>query len=190
MRVVRARHAVISLFALLAAGMMLSPASAQAATAQSATTTVRLMAGPLSISTPTADAVASVPLDGTAQSASVPLNGLTVTDATGTGAGWHLSVQATPLQTTDRQLPVGSLRLCCPGLDRVDWVSPGHLPTTAAACLLDTASAVVVTNADPGDAGMGSFSSGGPSTIVVNVPADTSAGTYRSTVYISLITGP
>ena len=176
---------VALLFVLFAAGWILLDGTAQAST-----TSVRIIAGPLSMSSPTVNAVASVPLDGTAQATSIPLNDLTVTDATGTGTGWHLAVQATPLSTADGHLPPGSLRLSCPGLNRADRMTPGHLETTANACLIDTDAAVMLADATPGDGSMGSFSSQGADAIFVNVPADTPAGNYSSTVFISLITGP
>lgn len=185
MRVFRAGRRVSIALALMAVAVMVCAPSAQAGT-----TTVRLIAGSLNVSGAAADTVTSVPLDGTVKTASVPLNELTVTDASGRGAGWRLAVQATPLTAAGRCLPAGSLRLCCPGLDSSDRLNPGRLRATKGACLLDSVSAVMLTSAAPGDAGMGSFRSRGSSAIMVNVPANASAGSYHSTVFLSLITGP
>jgi hypothetical protein len=173
-----------TVLALFAVAMALCTSSALAAT-----TSVILTAGPVNVSSAAVDTVTSVPLDGSVKSASVPLKDLTVTDATGTGAGWHLAVQATPLAAGGRYLPAGSLRFCFPGLDSKDRLNPSHLQAASGACLLDSVSAVIITSAAPGGTGMGSFSSGA-SAIMVNVPANASAGTYQSTVFISLITGP
>jgi hypothetical protein len=190
MRGLRATKRAVLVFSVFAGAWVLLGGTVQAATVQRTTASVTIKAGSLRMSSPTVDTVATVPLDGTAKGTSVPLNNLAVTDATGTGGGWHLAVQATPLASEDAQLSAGALQLACPDLSRDDWVNPGSVQTTKDSCLIDAASAVIVADAAPGEASMGSFASQGPSAILVSVPADTSEGTYHSTVFISLISGP
>jgi hypothetical protein len=190
MRASRVARKVVLAISVFAGAVVLLSGTAQAATVQHATASVTIKAGPLLMSSPTVDTVATVALDGTAQGTSVPLSNLAVTDATGTGGGWHLAVQATPLASEEQELSAGALELSCPDLSRDDWINPGSVVTTKDTCLIDAASAVMLADAAPGEAGMGSFASQGPSAILVNVPADTTEGTYSSTVFISLISGP
>jgi hypothetical protein len=182
---VRAKQKAAILFGLFLGAMALL-----GGTAFASTVSVTLTAGALRINNPTVGGVASVSLDGTARSTSVPLDDLSVTDATGTGAGWRLTVQATPLSVGDRSLPVGSLRLSCPELNSLDRMCPGSIETASDGCPIDAAVAVALMNALPGDSGMGRFASQGPGAFIVNVPADTRPGTYSSVVVISLISGP
>jgi hypothetical protein len=185
MRVVRAKQ-----YAPILVALFLGAMSLLGGTAAANTVSVTLIAGPLSITNPTVAGAASVSLDGTAKSTSLPLDNLSVTDATGTGAGWHLTVQATPLSAAGRALPAGSLCLSYPNLDRLDGMCPGLVETAIGTCPIDTAVAVTVVSASPGDSGMGAFASQSPGALMVSVPADTRAGTYCATVIISLVSGP
>ena len=126
--------------------------------------------------TGTVTGLAGIALDqGTAPTFSDTLNGsdqtvtyqpgLTVTDARGTGAGWHLTVAATPLT------------------DGTHAALAQNVSTVAQACASGTSfySAAAA-------AGLGKVSV--TPTVQVAIPGNSYAGTYNSTVTFAAVAGP
>lgn len=136
-----------------------------------------------------------VTLDGAARSAEARFGPFTVTDARGSGQGWTVTLQGTAFRAWDGTgyvpggafLPSGSLIL--PGLavtpDGTDSPAPG---VAAGPYPLDGA-AVTVAQASPGT-GMGRYTFTPTAGLTVIVPASASAGRYRSTVSVSVTSGP
>ena len=136
-------------------------------------------------------------LSGLNQVFSSPTNGVTVTDATGSGSGWNLTVSGTEFTTggtTPRTLPATALQVT--GLTSVSAAnSSGVNPTNAVAYPLTvplaappaTATATKFFNSSA-NTGMGAFSLN--SAYSLSIPANTFSGNYTSTLTISLVSGP
>ena len=155
-------------------------------------TQVVVTAGTLSITNPAAADFASRTIDGTAQTTTASLDAFTVTDATGSGAGWRVTAQASqftyvPAVGTTRTLAAGSLSVSTPTVAANGTTSPD--PTVSAGPFtIDVASAVQVASAAV-DTGMGAYDFGA-TTMTLSLPADVYAGTYTSTVTISVVSAP
>jgi hypothetical protein len=180
--------------ALLAAtlGAVACPASALAA---GNTTSINLTGGTLSFSTtPSASDFATTALTGAQQTINTNLASWGVDDATGSGAGWHVTMEASQFSGTGGiTLPTGSLALTTP------VVTPAGInlavPPLAqgATFTLDNGSAVTVVDALAGT-GQGAWTmtqsnlAGGD--LALTVPADAAAGTYTSDLTFTLASGP
>jgi hypothetical protein len=155
-------------------------------------TQVVLTAGSsLEITDPIVGDFGAVLLDGAAQQATATLTNLRVTDPRGTGEGWHVTVQATQFtdQATLRTLPPGSLSMATPGVVQHDPTSSA-LPTLFdGPYYLDSGSAVHIASAAVGD-GMGSYDFTPGADLTLSVGANAFAGTYVSTVIVSVVAGP
>lgn len=159
-------------------------------------TRVEVVGGALALDMPDVADFAPVTLDGSAQTTSATVDPFAVTDATGTGAGWRLTAQATPFAEIDtdgnyvsggRTLPPDSLSLEGLAVAADGTASPP--PTVAPGPhVLDGMGAVTLLDAAPGS-GMGRFVVS-PDSLTLGIPADAYARTYRSDVTLSLVTGP
>lgn len=135
----------------------------------------------------------SVTLNGADQTPTYALP-MTVSDTTGTGAGWNLTITSTQFST--------------------GGATPLTLPTTASSITAVTATCAVTPCTDPvntiavpvavpagatpppavkfldaqTNSGTGQFTV--TATVNVNVPANTHAGTYTSTITLNIATGP
>jgi hypothetical protein len=114
------------------------------------------------------------------------MNNFTVTDATGSGAGWHVTVQATQFDNgSGDTFPQGSLSMDEPGVAGADPPSMTGGPYD-----IDVAGAVTIASAIAGD-GMGAYNfTPGASGLTVTIPATALVDTYTSTVTVDLISGP
>src|SRR4051794_23631835 len=161
---------------------------AQSAFAASATVTGNVNAGPLS-TPPTATPSFSVTLDGTDQTASYSVP-TTVTDATGSGAGWNLTITSTQFTTgggspktlaTNASSVTGVTNSCA-----TTCVSPtnsvGYPVGVPAGSTPPTA--VKYFNA-AANTGAGKFTN--TPAVDVAIPALTSAGTYNSTLTLAAV---
>ena len=176
------------------------------------TGTLTLISGSLTLTSPTALTWSGTlnGLDLHLVDATVAHQSYLVDDATGTATGWHVTVSATTFTTT------GSLTLANTGT----FVTNGSItsvtatvPPTAAClsgsrCTLPTNTTtypVAITTAASAPAavtiydtsagsGLGSINIGAPGTNPVgwwlNVPSNTTPGTYTSTVTLEIIAGP
>src|SRR5688572_7943437 len=74
-------------------------------------TSVLISAGSLSITNPAASDFTAVTLNGALQTTTASLDVFTATDARGTGAGWHVTAQATQFAGGGFTLGLGSLQM-------------------------------------------------------------------------------
>jgi hypothetical protein len=179
--------AVAALGCLLAA---LAPASALAATA---TVTGTVSAGTLSIAT-TATPSFSVTLDGTDKtgSYSVPT---TVTDATGSGAGWNLTITSTQFTTgggspktlsTSASSLTGVTNSCVGGSTCTNPTNSVGYPVAVPAGSTPPTAVKYFNSAV--NTGQGQFAN--TPSISVSVPANAYAGSYSSTLTVAAVSGP
>ncbi len=103
-----------------------------------------------------------ITLDGTKKTTTAALSTFSVADATGSGDGWHVTVQATQLKewdgsayvTSGRALPLGSLKLSKPTVAQAtDTTSPVPSINAGPTYTVDAVSAVSIASAavDEGD---------------------------------------
>jgi hypothetical protein len=176
---------------LLAAFALALTATCEVAYAASARTQVVLTAGSLEITDPTVGDFKEVVLTGDAQQTTASLANLKVTDPRGTGEGWHVTVQATQFidQATLKTLPLASLSMAAPTVVPVD-PSSSALPTISdGPYIIDSGSAVRIASAAIGD-GMGSYDFTQGADLTLSVGANAYAGTYTTTVTVSIVAGP
>jgi len=179
---------------LVGLGVSLAAAvSASPALGASATVTGTISAGTLSIAT-TATPSFSVTLNGSDQTASYTVP-TTVTDATGSGLGWNLTITSTQFTTgggspqtlSTSASSVTSVSNSCVG--GVTCTSPTNsigYPVGVPAGSTPPA-AVKYFNA-AASSGQGQFTN--TPTVQVAVPANTIAGTYTSTLTLAAVSGP
>jgi hypothetical protein len=149
-------------------------------------------AGSLAFSATDAPAVSAI-LNGTNQTPTDPFD-ISVNDARGSGAGWNLQITSTTFSTgggTPKTLSnsAASITAASSGCDQGTCTNPTNgisYPVTVPA---DTAAPtpVKIFNA-AADSGMGDFTI--TPTLQVAIPANTYAGTYSSTMTITIATGP
>ncbi len=171
--------------------VLLAPGLARAA---GNSTSVTLTAGTLSFgTTPSASNFASTVLTGSAQTIHANFANWEVDDATGSGAGWHVTFQASQFAGTGITLPTSSLVLTAPAVSP-NGVNPAVPPVVQAATFtLDGGSAVAVVHALAAT-GQGAWNltqanaAGGD--LALTVPANASAGTYTSNLTFTLASGP
>ena len=182
------RRLILGLAALAASAVAATPALAA-----SATVTGNVNAGTLSIST-SATPSFSVTLDGTDKTGSYTVP-TTVTDATGSGAGWNLTITSTEFTTgggsphtlsTSASSLTGVTNSCVGGATCTNptnsigypvGVPAGSTPPTA----------VKYFNA-AANTGQGQFTN--TPSVSVSVPANSYSGAYTSTLTLAAVSGP
>jgi hypothetical protein len=97
-------------------------------------TQVVVSGGALSITNPAAANFTGVTLDGTDQDTTAALDAFSVTDARGTGVGWHVTAQATQFANAGatRSLAAGSLEMSEPTVAANGTTSPDLIQSTTA----------------------------------------------------------
>ncbi|HEY7134844.1 MAG TPA: WxL domain-containing protein [Acidimicrobiia bacterium] len=145
---------------------------------------------------PTLSDFTPVTLNGSPQLSSATLTPFSVTDDTGSGAGWKLVFKMTQLTTGVHSLATGSVTMPAP----VVVPASGNTATApivhdcAGSSALDTAGGCRVAVADPAAPGDGLGSPGtwlfSPKPLVLTIPNDVFVGTYSSTFTATLSTGP
>jgi len=145
--------------------------------------------GSLSITNPLAADFAGRTITGVAQTTTAALDAFSVSDLRGTGAGWHVISQATQFTgPVGHPLAVGSLSMTQWTVLSPNTTSPD--PTIVAGPYVIDNGPVQLASAAL-DTGMGTYDfNGAGSTLTLALPADVYAGTYASTVTISLVTAP
>ena len=151
-------------------------------------TQVVVSGGALSITNPLAANFQNVTLNGADQDTTAALDAFSVTDARGTGVGWHVTAQATQFANAGatRSLAAGSLEMSEPTVAANGTTSSD--PTVAVGPYTIDNGAVSIASAALNE-GMGTYDFGA-TTLTLAVPAETYVDTYLSTVTISQITAP
>jgi hypothetical protein len=110
--------------------------------------------------------------------------GLTVTDARGTGAGWHLTVSATSLTDGTHNLAqsVSAVSQACAG------GSTCSLPTSSVTLPVAVGTSANSFYSAASGAGLGTVSVN--PTVSVAIPGNSYAGSYSSTVTFAAVAGP
>ncbi len=155
-----------------------------------------LSPGALSITSPD-ETVALTETDLTGQTITntASLDNFTATDATGSGAGWKITVQASAFTngTAGQNLPLGSLSLAKPNVAADGTTSPLPSVLMADDTPIDVTSPVILASAAANE-GMGEyvfdFDSSASDLTLTLPPATTYAGTYTSTITWTVVSGP
>lgn len=120
---------------------------------------------------------------------------LSITDARGTGAGYNITVSATPFQRNGQKANEFSnvnISLTTTGVSKIDQ-SSGNVPkfTLTNNTINNNAQTLISQSADTSTgAGMGSYKIPITYTLSGSIPANAYAGTYTSTVTYTLASGP
>lgn len=185
------RHYKRAIAGLGLAGM-LTAAMVVPAFADDVTGTADVTGGVFAMAAADPPAVA-VTLDGTNQTVADPFD-ISVNDPTGTGAGWNLQITSTTFSTggatpktlsTSASSITGVNAVCDAGTCTAptnDVTYPLTVPADA------TAPSAATFFSAAADSGMGDFTV--TPTFSVDIPANTYAGDYSSTVTITSATGP
>ena len=173
----------ISLATTLAVGAVVP------AFADDVTGSVDITGGSLTMAATDAPALAAT-LTGASQTVSDTFD-IDVNDATGSGAGWSLSITSTTLSTGSQELSTSAASLSgvsvvCDTGACTDPTNSNAYPLTVPADATAPA-AVEFFDADV-NTGLGDFTV--TPTYEVSLPADAYAGTYNSTITITIATGP
>lgn len=148
--------------------------------------------GSLSLTQPTPGNFSAVTLNGQVQTTNADMGAFTVTDATGTGNGWNVVAQASQFtdSTNNLTLPTNSLNLSLPTVTAETGASDATT-VTAAGGNIDNATGVKVLSAAL-NGGMGTYDIAFPANaLTLNLqPKDVKAGTYTSTVTVTVTSGP
>jgi hypothetical protein len=132
-------------------------------------------------------------LDGTDQTPTYTLP-MTINDATGSGAGWNVTITSTTFTTgggtphllsTSASTATAVSSACASGTCTNPTNAIGYPLGVPAAATAPTA--VKLFNA-AANTGMGKFTI--TPTVGVSIPANTYAGTYTSTVTVAVVSGP
>ena len=172
----------------LLAGVFFAATALLGGTAYAASTVV-ITGGTLAVSTPTIANFTGVTLDGTAHTTTATFGNFTVYDSRGTGVGWNVTVQATQMTATGHTLAMDSISMPAPTVAKIDTTSGATPSITTGPYTIDHASAVKIASAAADGTGMGSYTFT-PSPITLSIPASAYAGTYPSTITVSVVTGP
>jgi len=166
-----------------------------AATVQpgASTATVNVLPGNLSMTDLGATSFEDAHLSGVTQTitSGMPTT-VTLTDATGSGAGWNVSMQATPFTNaaatgTIKTLSPGSLTLGDITVTPKDDSKP--IVASAASGAIDNETGVTILTAGT-DEGMGTYDISMTAMSLKLLVSETKAGTYTSTITTTLTAGP
>ena len=179
----------------LALGVVLALAFASVALASQATD-ITINGGTNTITSPIVADFSAIQLDGAAHSVTATMNPFTVVDARGTGAGWHVTVQASQFAeysgdayvNSGKQLPMDSLSMPAPTVVKGTTTSNTVPTLTDGPYTIDHATPIQIASAT-NDTGMGTYIFT-PSDLTLSVGANVYAHTYRSDVTVSVLSGP
>jgi hypothetical protein len=149
---------------------------------------------PLAVDAITVGNFTAVVLNGRTQSTFATINGFNVSDPTGTGAGWSVSLAASQFTTggtTPLTLPTGSLTLTAPTVALGDASSSPLTTVTASGGAIDTATGLKLLSAAV-NGGMGTYTTSfAADSLKLNIlPKDVKTGTYTSTITVTIASGP
>jgi hypothetical protein len=199
---IRSQAVVAAMFAM-AAAMVLTHAASAAGGATSLT--VSSGQGLTIESAPGADEVAlraDVLSAGRSRTYYLPLAGFAAADTSGTGNGWHVTLQASRfIAANGDQLPAGSLAIVAPavvcpqgatclGRGAPPVVTGGYPAPIDDSTALTVASALVRTGMGRYEFLPGRFDGNPTHNLALTVDAGASPETYSSIVSISIVSGP
>lgn len=174
---------------VLAVTIMMVFASIMPVLATDGTGTLVLTGGSLSVA-PTAVTFAAFTLDGVKHdNVGGTTTAWSVIDATGSGAGWHLTVSATvPTNGDSKTIPLTGLdiTLLDANIAKIDGHATKPVSTITDGLTLTGTGQNMVSAAI--NTAMGSYTI--QPTFTLDVPAETYAGTYNTTVTLIMITAP
>ncbi|HEY1715481.1 MAG TPA: WxL domain-containing protein [Solirubrobacteraceae bacterium] len=185
-------HRVVGVVVCVATGALALTSAAAAATSANPTVTGTVAGGALSVATSASPAF-SANLAGGDSTPTYTLP-LTATDTTGTGAGWNLAITSTQFTTggatphtlaANASAITGVTSTCATGTCTNPTNAVAYPVVVPAAATPPTA--VKLFNA-AASSGMGSFTV--TPTVGVFVPSTTFAGSYSSTLTVSIVSGP
>jgi hypothetical protein len=191
--VVALRHRLIDLCIGFTLVVVLAFSGSAPAFADSTTATLSVNGGSLTevnATTPTP----SVTLNGTDQTVTYTL-AITATDATGSGAGWNLTITSTQFSTgggtpktlaTNASTITGVTAACVGGSTCTNPTNSVTYPAAVPAG--GTAPTAVEFFNAAASSGMGKFTI--TPTVAIAIPANTFAGTYTSTITLAAVSGP
>jgi|GEM_PF-2185101 len=162
--------------------------------AMAADTGVGISAGSLAVDSIVVGSFTAVILEGRTQSTFADLNTFNVSDATGSGNGWNVVIKATPFSTGGTNpltLPEGSLTIGAPGVAKADPGSSDLTTISGFSGAIDTTEGLKLLSAAR-DGGMGTYTVSFPEdTLKLSLlPKDVKAGTYTSTISVTINSGP
>ncbi len=173
-----------SLFAMVSAAALSLVLVGPALAADGTTATVT--GGVLSITNPLAADFAGANITGVDQTTTAALATFSVSDLTGSGAGWHVTAEASIFDGATHDLAAGSLSLSQPTVESPDTES---LDPTVAAGPYVIDDGVVEVASSALNTGMGEYDFGA-TTLTLALPADVFADAYASNVTVSVVTAP
>lgn len=187
----RMRSAMIAVAATAAVGVGVAPAMAAPDD-----TNVTVTGGSLSITDPVVGDFAGITLSGAPQDTTAAVDAFTVNDATGTGDGWKVTIQASQLAEWDgvgyvadgATLALSSMSLPASTVTALNGTTSAVPTVNAGPFAIDNGAAVEVASAAL-DTGMGEYEFSAQ-TLTLSVPAHVYAKQYRSDVTLSVVTGP
>ncbi|GGH87257.1 hypothetical protein JOD43_003965 [Pullulanibacillus pueri] len=181
------------LFATVSTLAIIGTAFVGVHSASAATSDTVIKGGSLTVTdNPTISNFADVTLNGKIQTTNANIDNLIVTDATGTGNGWNVNIEASPFTNseTNSTLPEGSLTIAAPTLTAEDGSSdPNNINIVDGA--IDKQAGIDVLAA-PNNEGMGTYTATFPeNALTLNLkPKDVKEGTYTSTITITVVSAP
>lgn len=175
------KHAVVL-------GAIVSLSWAGVAQAETDTTSAELLAGSVTMTAPAFGDFTSTTLNGASQSKTASVSDWGINDATGSGAGWLVTMAASPLQTGAAVVMQGAtLEVAAATAAPVDASNVSTAPTMVGGDL--RAGTVTVADA-AADEGLGEWAlTQGADDLTLGIPADARAGTYTSTITTTLAPG-
>lgn len=160
-------------------------------TAFAATETV-VTGGSRSIDGFAADTFTPLTLDGKTQKTTSIVTPTTLIDATGTGAGWHVTLDATQFENINTldTLPLNSLALKGVNIVLAETGSSDAADITATGIgTIDNGSSVTILDANTNE-GMGTYTITLEPLELTLLPKDAKAGTYTTEITMTLTQGP
>jgi len=158
--------------------------------ADDVTGSLTVTGGSLTVAATDNPAFSSITLDGTDQTVPDTI-AIDVNDSTGSGSGWKLQVTSTTFTNAgSKTLPNTAMAITgVSSVCDVTCTNPTNGVSYSVTVPADTAAPAAVSFFNAAvDTGMGDFTV--TPTLVLSVPATTYAGTYNSTVTITIASGP
>jgi hypothetical protein len=179
-----------ALAAVASAGLLLGGAAP--ALAGAIATSTGIAAGALTLSAP-GTASLSATLTGADQVATGSLGKSTVRDATGSGAGWNVTLSGTAFTTggaSPRTLPTTALEVTGVAATTVAGRAPTNSVAYGGGLTVPLGAAVTPVKVYNAAAASGMGTVELTPAVALDVAADTYAGTYTSTLTLSVVAGP
>ena len=151
-------------------------------------TTATVTGGALTLTGALPGPFAGRSITGVAQTTTAALAAFSASDLRGSGAGWHVTAQATTFAGVSKTLAAGSLTLSAPTVAPATGTT-SQAPTVAAGpYTIDNGAAVQIASAAL-NTGMGTYDFSA-TTLTLALPGNVFADTYASTITISEVTAP